>query len=468
MWSFIKRWADESKLGTDKMKKVQLVFLVLFVCTGAAFFVCSCGGGGGSDTITIRNPKINPGEATIFVGQNVTFSVSSGTSPYTWTSSNTTILRYVPEQSPSDGSSAFFQADGGQTGTVTVAVMDHDGKKAEATVTVSRETPRVIPASATIQYPAASTPAMTFTASGGDAPYAWTVDKPGVASISGSASERTVNLTANGIGEVTVTVFDKYNQSASATLTVVSLLPRIVPSRAVIGNTGTIAFTASQGVAPYTWNVGDINVGTLSAFTGESVTFSALNPGNTVVIVTDSAGHSAQATVEVKSITPIISPSEAFLTSGDVVTFQAVGGTLPYQWINSNPSLGTIVILSDATAQFTASADTFGAATITLEDAAGQTGTATVTVIHAFSLSPSSVTATQGDAVNFFIFGGTPPYQAALTNTTAGTVSVSGTTVTVSIAADAPVGSFPGLLEVYDASGNMITAEVIIEAAPAP
>jgi hypothetical protein len=447
------------------MKKFQL----LIIWIGAACILASCGGGGGgSDTIIIKNPKINPEQATIFVSQSVTFTVSNGASPYTWTSSNTTILRYVSEQSAPDGSSALFQADGGQTGTATVVVMDHDGKKTEATVIVTRETPRVIPSSATIQWPAVSTPAMSFAASGGELPYVWTVDNPAVASISGSSSEQTVNLTANGIGEVTVTVFDKYNQSATAVLTVVSLLPRIVPSRAVIGNTGTVTLTASQGIAPYTWNVQDMNVGSLSALTGAAVTFTALNPGDTVVTVTDSAGHTAQATIGVVSITPIISPSEAFLASEDTVTFQASGGTLPYTWINSNPGLGALAPLTETTAQFTASADTFGTATITLEDTAGQTGTATVTVIRAFSISPTSVTATQGDAVNFIIFGGTSPYQTALTNTTAGTVTVSGTTVTVTIAADAPAGSFPGLLEVYDADGNMATAEITIEAPPAP
>jgi hypothetical protein len=448
------------------MKKFRMP---LFVLISAVFVLTNCGGGGGgSDTIVIKNPKISPEQATIFVGENVTFTVSSGASPYTWSSGNTTVLRYIPDESAPDGSYALFRADGGNTGTVTVTVMDKDGKKAEATVTVSRETPRVIPSSATIQWPSPSTPAMTFLASGGEPPYVWTVDSPAVASILGPSSGDRVEIEANGIGEATITVFDRYNQSASATLTVVSLLPRIVPSRAVIGNTGTVTFTASQGVAPYSWDVQDMNIGSLSALTGASVTFSALNPGDTVVTVTDSAGHSAQATVEVVSITPIISPSEAFLTSEDTVMFRAVGGTLPYTWINGNPTLGALIPLNDTSAQFTASSDTFGSTTITLEDAVGQTGTATVTVIRPFSISPSSVTATQGDAVNFIIFGGTTPYQAVLINTAAGTVSVSGASVTVTISTDAPTGSFSGLLEVYDVNGNMAAADITIEALPAP
>ncbi len=448
------------------MRKYSLVGVIAAVF----LLIAGCGGGGGgSSTIDVSSLKIAPSPAAAFVDDTITFTASGGSSPYSWTSGNTGLIVFVPEQSSSNGATAVFKAIG--TGSATVFVLDKSGKGVQATVTITRRTPRTVPQTAAMQFSGGDTPStLTLRVSGGFPPYSWSVDNPSVAFISSeSVNVDTVTITARGIGSTRVFVFDDSNASSYSTVTITASHPRISPSQAVIGLGESLDMVGFQGAAPYVWELSDQTLGSLSAVTsteGQTVTFDAstTEEGTTYVTITDSAGLQERALVEVKRLTPVtpsIIPSQAYLLGGQTLTLRVEGGTLPFVWTNDSPDLGTIVPTTQRTADFTAFGTASGTATVTAQDNTGHAATASVIITQFLDLLPSTVTASRGDSVTFTIAGGTAPFQALLNVSQGGTVSVSGNQVTVAIASSASA-SLPSslVLQVIDANGAIATATI--------
>ena len=108
-----------------------------------------------------------------------------------------------------------------------------------------------------------------------------------------------------------------------------------------------------------------------------------------------------------------IIPSNVNVNQGDTLTFSAVGGSIPYSWTISTTSIGSIIA---STGVFTAT-NTTGTATITAQDAVGDTGTATVNVVilaTALTVTPLNVQVNKGDTLTFVASGGSAPYSYSL------------------------------------------------------
>jgi plastocyanin len=117
-------------------------------------------------------------------------------------------------------------------------------------------------------------------------------------------------------------------------------------------------------------------------------------------------------------------PSNVNVNQGDTLTFSAVGGSTPYSWTISATSIGSIIA---STGVFTAT-NTTGTATITAQDAVGDTGTATVNVVilaTALTVTPFNVQVNKGDTLTFVASGGSAPYSYSLSATSIGNIVAS-------------------------------------------
>jgi hypothetical protein len=155
-------------------------------------------------------------------------------------------------------------------------------------------------------------------------------------------------------------------------------------------NGDQVLFTVTGGKSPFTWDVAKPSVGTVQAQGNDrQAVYTAVSPDENSVIVSDKDGKAAIGSVVGEDPAGLqIIPGETVLTAtetnglplsldGTVITFRGVGGTPPYSsWQVSAPDLGTI----DANGRYVVRG-TWGTGknTVTVDDSAGNTATATVT-----------------------------------------------------------------------------------------
>ena len=282
----------------------------------------------------------------------------------------------------------------------------------------------------------------TLTASGGTAPYTWSV-------VSGTLP---TGLTLNATGGVsgTPTAAGNYSFTVQATdstqatgqaaisLTIavptITISPATLPS-ATVGVAYTQALTASGGASPYKFAVtaGSLPSGfSLSAAGSITGTATAVESGSFTVTATDSNGATgtAQYTLTVKAATVTITIAPATLPAATVgvaytpVVLTASGGASPYKFAVTAGSLPSGFALSAAgSLTGTATAAGPGSFTVTATDSNGATGTIqyTLTVNAAaptITIAPATLpAATAGTAYSQALTatGGAAPYKFAVT-----------------------------------------------------
>ncbi len=337
---------------------------------------------------------VTPADVTLAAGTTQQFTATGGTAPYTW--------------QVADPAVASIDATGLLTalaaGSTTVTATDANGVTGTAQVTVTTVT--VSPDTATIRVG----DTLQFTATGGTAPYVWTVSDPSLASIDVS----TGLLTAIALGTVQVTVTDANGFSDTTGDIVISDIA-ISPDSAILGVGDTQQFTVTGGTAPYTWSTGNTAVATIDA----NGLLTAVGAGVTQVTVTDAAGLSVSSgDITVRNIS--VSPDTATVLVGDTLTFTASGGAAPYTWSVSDPSVADI---DPATGVLTGL--TPGVVTVTATDADGISGSSGEIVIsadHVISITPYTATVRRFGTLQFTADGGQGPYTWSLSNPRAGTI----------------------------------------------
>ena len=329
------------------------------------------------------------------------------------------------------------------TGTATVDASS-GGVTGTASVTIEAMPPVITQQASSNQNPVTGTgtqlQVQASDPNGANLTYSWAVaNQPSGAKTPSfnNANNNNTNVTFYQAGSYSflVTVEDSLGLSSISNTTVtVAQTPSnnisITPANATLGQGTTTTFTASavdqfgnamQTQPNFTWQV---NGGALSSTTGASVTFTAGNPGNGQVKVSDSSASAlANITVTPTPATPVVTQAASAQSStvtgtGAKLQVQATdpdGATPMYSWsVASEPSGATTPTFNNGTSSQTdttfyqAGSYTF---TVTIADALNPaltaTSSVTVSVVQTpsnnLSLTPANVSLLGGQTRQFTV-----------------------------------------------------------------
>ncbi len=249
-----------------------------------------------------------------------------------------------------------------------------------------------------------------FTASGGAAPYSWSVSDASVASINAS----TGLLDALAPGQVTVTAMDVAGVTGTAQVTVTTVV--VSPDTTTLLVADTQQFTAVGGSTPYSWSVSDATVASIDANTG---LLTALALGSVQVTATDANGFTdTTGNIVVSDIA--ISPNTALLAINDTQQFTVTGGVAPYTWSSGNLAVAII----DTAGLLTAVGA--GVTTITVTDSTGVSISSGDITVREVVVSPQTATVLVGGTQSFTATGGVAPYAWSVSDTTLASIDANG------------------------------------------
>ena len=291
----------------------------------------------------ITSPALAGGE--VGVAYRATPAVSGGTGPYTWSVTGGSLPAGLTLNTSTGVVTGTPTTAGASTFTLTATDAVGGTATQSESVTV-RGIPTVTSATLAggevgVAYTA------TPTASGGTAPYTWSVtggSLPAGLTLNASTGAVTGTPTANGTSAFTLVATDSVGGVATQSESVVVTPAPTVTSTALSGGEVGVAYAAtpavSGGTAPYTWSVtgGSLPAGlTLNTSTG-AVTGTPTTHGTSAftLSVTDSLGATATQSESVHIVSaPTV--TSAVLPGGEVGVLYAatptvIHGTAPYTW----------------------------------------------------------------------------------------------------------------------------------------
>lgn len=396
----------------------------------------SCSGSQATTSFLIPGPAIAATVTNTTCGNNtgVITATGSGTvAPYNYSIDGTN-----------------FQAGGTFTGLAvgvyTVTVRDANGCKSTTVVTIANTNGPALTYTSTNADCGSNNGTVTANASGGTAPYTY--------SINGVTFQSSNFFTGLIGGIYTLTVKDANGCTNAVVITITSSpAPQItaIPAAATCGsNNGTITAFGSSGTAPLQYS---INGNTYQA----GNVFTNLTPGAYTVTVKDANGCMATVNVTIPNspapaVTATSTPAACNNVNG-TITANGTGGIAPLQYSINGITFQASTIFTGLAA---------GNYTVTVKDATGCTNIITVTVANS---NAPAVTATaiasacniNNGSITAAASGGTPAYQ----------YSINGVTFQVSTVFN---GLAPGNYTVYvrDAGGCIATFIINVPATAGP
>lgn len=233
------------------------------------------------------------------------------------------------------------------------------------------------------------------------------------------------------------------------------------PANLTLGVGSSQDFSISGGRAPYTAVTNNAGVA-VGGVNGTSLTLGGVSAGSAEITVRDAAGASSTVSVTVNT-RPLFTTAPASITvaSGSSPIYSIGGGIAPYTATSSNASVATASV-SGSSLSITGVA--LGAASVVVRDSVGGVVTLAVTVPSASSLplfttAPASVTLAVGTSTTYTIGGGSGPYTATSSNTSAVTTSLSGTALTLR-----SVANGAAIVLVRDAAGATVSIAATVNA----
>lgn len=363
----------------------------------------ACGGGSGAPSkLNAPQPAppaltVNPSSATIFTNVAATLTITGGEAPYQAFSSNSAVL---PVTTNLPGNTITLLA-GNVTSTtlVTITIRDSAGTQVTASITILPGPATPPPALTVLPSPVDifAGIATQLTVAGGVPPYRAFSSNPTVLPVTPVVSGTTVNLIANDVAAntvVTVTIKDFVDQTTPVTVTVHpkggSAPPLVVLPNTIVTSKGIpVTLTISGGLAPYkAYSSNPFVIPVNQSVTGHSLVLVAgAVADNTSVAITiqDSAGQTVVASVTVQTTQgpPLaILPANAIIFSGVPTSVIVTGGQAPYQAFSSNPAVLPVTqsVAGNAIPLLAANVGADTNVTLTVQDSANVTATATITV----------------------------------------------------------------------------------------
>ena len=261
-----------------------------------------------------------------------TLTESGGTSPFTWSVSSGSLPAGI-SLSPDGNLSGTPTATG--TSSFTVKVTDANGQSATEATSISVSAGVSTTFSAPPSAPVGGAYSDTLTATGGTAPYTWSVNAgtlpPGITLSAAGVLSGTPTTTGSYPFTVNVTDANKGVATASITLVVTSAvtLTFSAPPNGVVGTAYSDTLTAAGGTTPYTFSIsaGTLPAGlTLNASTGVvSGTPTTAGTSNFTVKVTDAKSATAtfatSITILSTMLTVAVTASAATAAPSGTVTY---------------------------------------------------------------------------------------------------------------------------------------------------
>ncbi len=382
-----------------------------------------------------------------------TLSAGGGQPPYRW--SIPTTSGALPPGLTLDG--VFGRISGTPTSAGTysfnLVVTDNQSNTANANLSITvgggiTISPATLPNGAV-----GAAYSQTLTATGGAAPYVWSVASGSLpAGLTLNAGTGVIGGTPTAAGTATFTAqatdstqaFGQAKYTVIVTTGPLTITTTSLPD-GVAGSAYSQTLAATGGTPPYAWAVtaGSLPAGlTLNASTGAIAgTPSAAAASSFTVTVTDSVKATAQQALAITTVALTVSPTSlpaAVVGVAYSQQFTASGGKAPYTYaIGGTLPAGFVFTASTATISGTAPAVETGSFPLTVADAAGHTLSVSLTLTA--SAAPLTVTPTSLPAAvvgvayaqKLTASGGVSPYTFALTSGslpagfafTAGTIS---------------------------------------------
>ena len=347
---------------------------------------------GGQATATVivgaKGPTLTPSEATVSVGNSISFTASQGEEPYIW--------RVLGEGSldSNTGNTVRFTAES-TAGEVGLVVSDNQGRTSEAKIAVHGKC-QVTPESVMVT----SQGTQKFELSGCPVDH-WTATQ-------GNIDANGFYTAPAGLGTYTITAHSTATDQASTTVTVANV-PVITPAKAWLDRGGNVTLNVVGGVPPYSWVT---TAGSVPS-SGNSVKYAAPSVSQEVTVtVTDNQGESSEAVVYVDQ--PLMaSPEEIYIEREQTTTIQVTGGVPTFNW---KATMGHITINTEIGENAYTAPNVMGEYTITITDRKeGNITTVPVHVTSALKVTPNTRYMNTNETETFRVLGGVPPYAAIVT-----------------------------------------------------
>jgi len=272
---------------------------------------------------------LNPTSLTqMEINAVVQISVSGGSIPYTWTSSDSAVATIA---AGGDSSVASITANG--AGTFRVTATDVNGVTINSGLITINAAPALVLGANKTSLNSGET--VQLTVSGGTSPYTWNSTNSGAATVNNGGL-----VSAVGAGRTSISVTDITGATQSVNIEVLSAPPSgnltVTPADSVISIQSRARLIATGGGSQFTWssaNPAIVSVDSRGIVTGVAEGFSTIT-------VTDENGITGQTNVEVRALSIVA----AVLTIGvgDTLQLTATGGQPDYQWSVSNTTAATI------------------------------------------------------------------------------------------------------------------------------
>ena len=367
------------------------------------------------------------------VAYSTTLAETGGTAPYTWTVSSGSLPGGLSLNSSTGAISGTPTTVG--TPSFSVTVKDSDGitsPAANLSIAISGVT---ITTSSLPNGTVSAAYSTTLNASGGTAPYTWTLTTgslPAGLTLNSSSGVIGGTPTTANTFSFSITAKDSLGStSPAANLSITIVNPLTITTISLPNGVVSVPYSqnlaATGGTTPYTWTLatGSLPAGlTLSSSGAIGGTPTTAGSPSFTVTVKDSGGLTAGPQSLTITINSALTITTTLLPNGAVnaaysAPLAATGGVPPYSnWTVSSGSLPSGLTLNSSTGVIGGTPTATGSPSfsVTVKDSAGNTSTPanlSITIVSGLTITTTSLpNGTVGIAYNQTLqaAGGTPPY----------------------------------------------------------